>query len=165
MQDSYIFDIYKTHDSITIIFSSTMENIDRTCDETIRFLTDMFNQNSFSDGYDIEEVECSESFQSHLFAIQLVMREGLTNAVRHGNRLNSSKTVRCSVQIIDNKVVKIEIEDQGKGFNWKKELESKCMDDTLEHGRGLMIIEQYFSKYIYNERGNKLILEKNISYK
>jgi hypothetical protein len=37
------------------------------------------------------------------------------------------------------------------------------MDETADHGRGLMIMEQYFSRYWYNESGNKLLLEKSIS--
>ncbi len=158
------FDIHETAESITVTLSSTMGNVDRTCDEILRFLIDVFKGlGTFTKDNFQEELEYSEKFRSHLFAIQLVMREGLTNAVRHGNCLNASKTVRCSVQINENKELKVEIEDQGKGFNWRKKQNRKGMDETSEHGRGLMIMERYFSRYWYNESGNKLVLEKNIS--
>ncbi|MBF0112491.1 MAG: ATP-binding protein [Desulfamplus sp.] len=166
------FEVHETPQSITIIFSSKMKNIDRTCDETLRFLMNISKDCSCEEsekGQDCPELEtkkpkCSQCFKSHLFAIQLVMREGLTNAVRHGNSLNPSKMVRVLVEMRHNEVLYIEIEDQGKGFDWRNE-QHKGIDDIDEdsyHGRGLMIMEQYFSRYWYNDAGNKLTLEKNI---
>lgn len=175
MQDNALFNIHETSESITITFSSTMDNIDRTCEETNRFLMELFKRfdsfkcDNFKSGNKSAKDDCqqtteySEKFRSHLFAIQLVMREGLTNAVRHGNCLNPSKTVRCSVDMKADLMLHMEIEDQGKGFNWKKEQQCRDMDETADHGRGLMIMEQYFSRYWYNESGNKLLLEKSIS--
>ncbi|MBF0572204.1 MAG: ATP-binding protein [Desulfamplus sp.] len=174
--DNNQFHIYETDDSITITFSSTMENIDRTCEETTRFLIELFKRlESFhSNKFKCEEkyfkkelkqeIEYSEKLKSNLFAIQLVMREGLTNAVRHGNCFNVAKIVRCYVKIDQKQMLIVEIEDQGDGFNWKREQSKniKDLDDDSDHGRGLMIMEQYFSRYWYNERGNKLTLEKNI---
>lgn len=145
MPDSNLFDIHETDGEITIVFSSTMQNIDRTCDETVRFLLD-----------------CIEGISEHLFSIQLVMREGLTNAVRHGNCLDKQKTVTYSVKVGSDRLLRMEIEDQGQGFNWQKE-QKKKKDDSQEHGRGLVIMGQYFSSYWYNEIGNKLILEKRIN--
>ncbi len=161
------FDIHETAESITIIFSSTMENIDRTCDEALKFLVRIFKDHICQYGENIrgEDSECYDCFKSHLFAIQLVMREGLTNAVRHGNSLNASKTVTCSVKINSDLLLRMEIEDQGDGFNWREEQRFKTIDETSDHGRGLMIMEQYFSKYWYNESGNKLMLEKSVGLK
>lgn len=168
------FHICETDDSITIMFSSTMENIDKTCEETTRFLVEIFkrfeffhsNNVKFEEKYLKQEVNYSEKLRSNLFAIQLVMREGLTNAVRHGNSFNVAKLVRCYVKIDQNQMLIMEIEDQGEGFNWKKEQSKdiKDLDDDSDHGRGLVIMEQYFSRYWYNERGNKLTLEKHISF-
>lgn len=158
MSHNDLFNVLETPESITITFSSTMENVDRTCSETIRFLMDFFSNSDCS-----SEVDCYECFKSHLFSIQLVMREGLTNAVRHGNCLNPSKTVECSVRMGPDYLLRVEIEDQGEGFDWKKiRFRGIDSDETSEHGRGLMIIEQYFAKYWYNDSGNRLVLEKPI---
>ncbi|MBF0379132.1 MAG: ATP-binding protein [Desulfamplus sp.] len=172
------FHICETDDSITIVFSSTMENIDRTCEETTRFLIELFKRFEFHHSNNFkfkekylkkelkQEIDYSAKLRSNLFAIQLVMREGLTNAVRHGNCFNAAKIVRCYVKIDKNQMLIVEIEDQGEGFNWKREQtkDIKDLDDDSDHGRGLMIMEQYFSRYWYNERGNKLTLEKHISF-
>ncbi|MBF0205057.1 MAG: ATP-binding protein [Desulfamplus sp.] len=166
--DSEIFEIIETPESINMLFSSAMDNVDRACNESIRFLMDFFQGLDCAEEIDCYEgVDCSECFRTHIFSIQLVMREGLTNAVRHGNRLNVLKKVRCSVQVNPEQVLHIEIEDEGKGFNWAKEQNKDIseMDDSLDHGRGLVIMEQYFSRYWYNESGNKLVLEKQIPLK
>lgn len=172
MSDSNNFNIDETPESITIVFSSTMKNIDRTCDETLRFLMNIFKDFPCPDSVKKEckkEQNCSDCLKSHLFAIQLVMREGLTNAVRHGNALNPYKKVKCNVRInrqsIVNLLLHMEIEDQGNGFDWREEQKFKNLDEASEHGRGLMIMEQYVSRYWYNESGNKLTLEKSISLK
>jgi len=161
LSNNDLFNILETPESITITFSSTMENIDRTCDETIRFLMNFFKGLNCPEGADRYKY-----LKNHLFSIQLVMREGLTNAVRHGNCLNARKTVKCSVQMNQNQVLRMEIEDQGEGFDWKKEqLREVDTTGSAEHGRGLLIMEQYFSRYWYNDIGNRLVLEKLIYFK
>lgn len=162
MSDNDLFNVMETPESITITFSSTMGNVDRVCGETIRFLINFFKEVSDCS----EGVDCYKCFTSHLFSIQLVMREGLTNAVRHGNCLNACKTVKCSVRINPNQLIRLEIEDQGDGFDWRKEqLRDVDANGAAEHGRGLLIMGQYFSRYWYNDRGNRLVLEKLICLK
>ncbi|MBF0231873.1 MAG: ATP-binding protein [Desulfamplus sp.] len=163
MSDNDMFDVLETSEGITIIFSSTMDNVDRTCEEAVKFLMDSFKEFHCPEG-----IDCSKCLKSHLFSIQLVMREGLTNAVRHGNRFNVFKKVKCSVNISSDNLLRMEIEDQGEGFDWRGEQlrdRDADVDDTAEHGRGLLIMQQYFSRYWYNDSGNKLILEKQISFK
>ncbi|SLM30699.1 Predicted anti-sigma regulatory factor RsbW1 (Serine/threonine protein kinase) [Desulfamplus magnetovallimortis] len=147
MPEANMFEIIESNDSLKIVFSSTMVNIDRTCDESARFLT-----------------RCIKGISEHLFAIQLVMREGLTNAVRHGNQLDAGKIVKCSLKVLPDQFIRMEIEDQGDGFNWRSE-QVRQMDDEADHGRGLVIMSQYFSRYWYNDRGNRLVLEKQIDMK
>jgi len=81
MSLSDTFDISKTLNTMKVTFSSTMKNVDKTCDESIVFFTDQ-----------IKDVN------QHLFAIQLVMREGLTNAVRHGNKFQIDKLAKSSIK-------------------------------------------------------------------
>ncbi|MBF0199737.1 MAG: ATP-binding protein [Desulfamplus sp.] len=142
--DRELFDIHEKDDGLSIIFASTMENVDRTCYEAGRFLKSVV-----------------EGISAHLFSIQLVMREGLTNAVRHGNRMDAKKQVIFSIKIKQGEFIRMEIEDQGQGFNWQMEQQRDLNDDD-DHGRGLVIMKQYFSSYGYNERGNLLVLEKRI---
>ncbi len=145
MSAADMFEIYRGLDTLTLIFSSTMKNVDRACDVCLDFLSSL-----------------TEDYGEHLFAIHLVMREGLTNAVKHGNRLEPGKIVRCHMKIESGHLIYLEIEDQGEGFNWKKEL-TRQLDDNEDHGRGIKIIKEYFSKYMYNKAGNRLVLEKHLS--
>lgn len=139
------FDVSKTADSISFVISSTLENIDSVCEKATEFLRSKI-----------------ENIQEHLFSINLVIREGLTNAVRHGNRNDPEKEVRFLLKLENDCRLKMVIEDQGKGFDWKKQ---KCVipDESEDHGRGVAIMGAYFSGYSYNEKGNILFLEKDIS--
>lgn len=79
---SQIFNQTIRPNSLSITFSSTLENIDRICDEVSRFLDRNF-----------------KDMEAHLFSINLVIREALTNAVRHGNGLDPEKTVKFFIKI------------------------------------------------------------------
>ena len=142
---SHIFDRSVTGESVSITFSSTLENIDRTCDEVTGFLEQSFKE-----------------MAEHFFAINLVMREALTNAVRHGNCLDPGKRVKFFLEIDQHRSIRMVIEDQGDGFDWQR-VRRRPPDDSEDHGRGLVIMTAYFSSCGYNRKGNRLILEKKLS--
>ncbi|RLB87986.1 MAG: ATP-binding protein [Deltaproteobacteria bacterium] len=139
-----VFEVIASKDTLHIRFSSFLEYIDEVCKTVTRFLK--------SD---------QEELASHLFAIHLVLREGLTNAVRHGNKNDPDKLVEFQLKINRGKSICIEIADQGEGFDWKKQQLSGLPEDE-DHGRGMAIMETYFTRYSYNQRGNRLYLEKKI---
>ncbi len=129
---------------VRFAFASTMENIDSACEKINQYLRSKI-----------------EGIDPQLFAINLVLREGLTNAVRHGNAGDPKKVVTCSVSITGNGVMKVEIEDEGDGFDWEKQ-QDKIPGEHDDHGRGLLIIKTYFTRFSYNQKGNILYLEKMI---
>lgn len=138
-------DVFKAKDFIRFDFSSTMENIDAVCVQTEQYLR-----------------SAVAGIEKHLFPIQLVIREGLTNAVRHGNEGDPGKIVRFELSIINKEMIKMMIEDEGKGFDWRGH-RNEILDDDREHGRGIIIMGTYFSSCSYNEKGNILFLEKIIT--
>lgn len=137
------FEVTQTDQSMNVWFSSCMENIDAACQAASRYLSDHIRQ-----------------AEDHLFAVNLVMREGLTNAVRHGNRNDPEKDVRFLLKIIGNLSIHMEIEDQGNGFNWRQ-YQACDLLTADDHGRGIPIMETYFTRYTYNEKGNILYLQKD----
>jgi serine/threonine-protein kinase RsbW len=139
------FDVFKTKDFIRFDFSSTMKNIDAVCEQTDQYLRSTI-----------------AGIEKHLFPIQLVIREGLTNAVRHGNEGDPGKIVRFELSIINKEMVKMMIEDEGKGFDWRGQ-RNEILNDNQEHGRGIIIMGTYFNGCSYNEKGNILFLEKIIT--
>ncbi len=141
-----IFEVLQTADSICFTFSSTLGNIDDVCEQTINYVRSK-----------IQEIE------AHLFSVNLVIREGLTNAVRHGNVSDPEKNVRFMLTVVNNESLKLRIEDEGEGFDWRKQLNENLPEDE-DHGRGVIIMDTYFSHYSYNDKGNILYLEKDISF-
>jgi len=88
-----IFDVIKTKDSICFSFSSTMGNIDEVCEQTTGYLRAT-----------IQDIE------KQLFPINLVIREGLTNAVRHGNACDPAKLVKFMLTVKANATLSLMIE-------------------------------------------------------
>ena len=142
---SDILEVIASRDKLHIRFSSFMKNIDEVCKRVTLFLE-----------------EKQENIAPHLFAINLVLREGLTNAVRHGNQNDPKKLVDFQLEIDRAKVILFKIEDQGEGFDWKKQ-QNFDLPGEADHGRGIPIMKTYFTRYSYNKKGNLLYLEKTIS--
>jgi len=138
------FKVSRKADEVTIFLNSTMENIDKADHETRTFLNE-------------------KGLQSETFSVCLCLREGLINAVTHGHKNDSSKIVRYSLTRTDRKLI-MEIEDEGEGFEWNV-VENREPVIESDHGRGLAIIRKYFTRYEHNEKGNKIILLKELNKK
>jgi serine/threonine-protein kinase RsbW len=95
-----------------------------------------------------------------VFGIRLSVDEAVTNAIKHGNKLNPDKTVRVHFQLSD-LGVRIEIEDQGPGF-CPQDVPDPTADENLERpsGRGLMLMRQFMTRIEYSAKGNVVVLEK-----
>lgn len=147
MAHSLTFTVSTGPDSLDIVFSSTMENIDRV-DALVK------------------QMLAERGLEKYAFAVRVVMREGLTNSVRHGHKHRAEKLIRFALSIRNDRLI-MSIEDQGAGFDWKALRKEKRLfpkqGELEDHGRGFMIMDDYFDVCTYNEKGNCLILEKNIS--
>ena len=93
----------------------------------------------------------------HLYLIRLGLHEALINAVKHGNKFDSSKIIKVKRIITPHWWVWI-IQDQGQGmkhdkrkFNLPKKIDSVS-------GRGLFIINECFDDVRWSPKGNKLQL-------
>lgn len=129
---------------MVLTFSSVMENIDRACAECMAFLAESVFQ--INPGH---------------FPLNLLLREGLTNAVRHGNKCDPEKLVRFSV-LLEKSYIRFTIEDQGAGFDWQN-MDISIRKPDLETGRGLWIIREYAHEYAFNTKGNVLHLKQMIA--
>ena len=95
-----------------------------------------------------------------VFGVRLALEEALVNAIKHGNRMDATKSVRIACRVSHEKV-RIEIEDEGAGFDWShlpdptdlENLEKPC-------GRGVMLMRAFLNVVEFNEQGNCVILEK-----
>ena len=106
-------------------------------------------------------VACAGFLTRDVFGIRLSVDEAVTNAIKHGNKLSPDKTVRIGFQLND-RVVRIEIEDQGSGF-CPGNVPDPTAEENLERpcGRGLMLMREFMTRIEYSTKGNAVVLEKN----
>jgi serine/threonine-protein kinase RsbW len=98
--------------------------------------------------------------QQEIFAVHLAVEEALVNAIRHGNRSDSSKQVHVNCQLNHQRLL-LEVADEGAGFD--PSAVPDCTDkQNLQrpNGRGIMLMRTYMSRVEYTEGGHRLLLEK-----
>ena len=136
-----MLEVSRRANGIDISFSATVENIDRADEETKRFLWKM-------------------GLETETFAIRLSVREGLLNALQHGSSSDPRKIIKYWLRLED-KLLIIEIEDEGRGFDWSAYMEKRAAL-TSGSSRGLVIMRKYCTHIEYNAKGNRLFLRKEI---
>jgi serine/threonine-protein kinase RsbW len=96
-----------------------------------------------------------------IFGVRLALEEALVNAIKHGNHLDPNKVVFVRCQI-NQDLVRVVIEDEGAGFRLE-DVPDPTEDENLEKpgGRGIMLMRAFLSVVEYNERGNRVVLEKH----
>jgi serine/threonine-protein kinase RsbW len=94
------------------------------------------------------------------FAITLALEEAVTNAIRHGNRLDKSKKVRVEAKVTQERF-EIEIEDEGKGFD-RTSVPDPTTAENIEKcsGRGILLIEAYMNSVTWDRGGRRVRMLK-----
>ena len=110
---------------------------------------------------DVKELIKDQSLEEYSFDIILCVREALSNAVRHGSRMDPTKKILFLIKADSNQVF-IRVTDSGLGFNWRK-AEKRQASPTSTHGRGIDILKLYFDSHQFNDVGNEIELVKKIN--
>ena len=94
------------------------------------------------------------------FSIRLAMEEGLSNAIKHGSRMDPSKHVSLDYEVTPRRV-EIVITDEGEGFD-PQAVPDPTRDENLEKpsGRGIMLMRAFMDTVDFSERGNSVRLVK-----
>ena len=97
------------------------------------------------------------------FGVRMALEESISNAIRHGNKLDSSKHVSVECRI-GPRLFWASICDEGSGF-CPADVPDCCSPECLElpGGRGLALMNAYMTRVQYNERGNCVVLEKRLA--
>ena len=98
--------------------------------------------------------------------IDLAVREGLANAIQHGNRMDPEKLVEVEVTLQPEDEIVVRISDEGEGFD------PEHLPDPLEPqnilrptGRGLLYIQKLMDSVEYSGRsggGTELVMCKRL---
>ena len=108
----------------------------------------------------LEDVQ-KHGFDGHnFFAITLALEEALTNAIKHGNRLDPKKKVRVEAKVT-RKQAEITVEDEGDGFA-RSCVPDPTAEENLEKcsGRGILLIEAYMNKVKWDRGGRRVRMVK-----
>jgi len=105
-----------------------------------------------STGYDADSV----------FAIRLALEEAIQNAIKHGNRYDTSKKVHIEAKV-SSKQAEIVIEDEGGGFV-RDCVPDPRNEENLEKcsGRGVFLIESFMNRVKWSHGGRRVrMVRKN----
>lgn len=89
-------------------------------------------------------------------ALLVVLRELLFNAIIHGNRNRQELSVKAAVEDLGGGRFRLEVEDEGPGFDYGL-LDPRIPDDprTLEK-RGFPVVKALSTRIEFNDRGNRV---------
>ncbi len=88
--------------------------------------------------------------------------EAVGNAVVHGNQEDYTKNVAILIRINKN-TLKIEVQDQGKGFDTERLPDPLAPENILKPcGRGIFLIKNFMDNvtFDFNGSGSRLTMEK-----
>jgi serine/threonine-protein kinase RsbW len=105
----------------------------------------------------VEKLGVVKCEQSNLF---VALDEAFVNAVKHGNKYDTSKLVRIMAEV-SSQEARFTIEDEGEGFDIQNIADPRDPQNLFKtSGRGVLFIYNIMDEVIYNERGNRLTMVK-----
>ncbi len=106
----------------------------------------------------LEAVKSCGYCENTTFAVKLALEEAITNAYRHGNKADPSKTITVSYRVTESEI-EIMIRDEGEGFE-PASVPDPTLPENIDrpHGRGIMLMRAYLDSVEYRERGNAVRL-------
>jgi serine/threonine-protein kinase RsbW len=103
----------------------------------------------------------SRCIVGHEKAVELALREALTNAVLHGNQLDPQKVVRMECRCQQGTGVSFVVSDDGRGFNMN-DLPNPLTVEKLEEqgGRGIHLMKLAMDEVFFRRGGAEVHMWK-----
>ena len=93
--------------------------------------------------------------------VELALREALSNAILHGNRLDARKLVHVRCCCEPTKGVVLVIRDQGHGFNPNNVPDPLAVENLgAEHGRGIHLMRLAMDEVSFERKGTEVHMRK-----
>lgn len=134
-----MFRVSETDDELHLTMPAVLESIDAADELLVGFLV-------------------RRAIPIDCFAVRIVLREALLNAVIHGSGEMPEQEVELDV-LLDVQGLRLSVRDHGAGFAWRRLWESPPAH--LDSGRGLPLMRIYASEVQFNEAGNQVTLVRN----
>lgn len=98
-----------------------------------------------------------------VFDVKLALEEALTNAMRHGNALDSSLNVDVSIELYPEKII-MDIRDEGKGFDFQNLPDPTDKTNVNKpSGRGVFLMRRVMDNVEFYGSGSGVKLTKFFS--
>ena len=111
-------------------------------------------------------IEGSHCITGEEYAVELALREALSNAVVHGNRLDAHKLVHVRCRCKVGKEISLIVSDQGQGFDTHNVPDPVAAENLeAEHGRGIQLMKSVMDKVSFQRRGTEVHMCKRLARK
>ncbi len=91
--------------------------------------------------------------------IMIAVTEAVNNAIVHGNRNDTSKNVRLTLQLLEHSI-KFTIEDEGKGFDYTHLPDPTAPDNLVKPGgRGIFLMKNLCDEVSFKNEGTIVELD------
>jgi len=104
----------------------------------------------------IRDVLQRNGLSQFCFAIELLARECVANAVNHGNGNDAAKSIVVQLRV-GRAWIRLQVTDEGAGFGWRKALQKRT-GTTEVSGRGLRLYALYAERFRFNRCGNRITI-------
>jgi serine/threonine-protein kinase RsbW len=102
-------------------------------------------------------IEGSHCITGQESAVELALREALSNAVVHGNRLDAHKLVHVRCRCKVGKGISLTVSDQGQGFDPRTVSDSVIVENLeADHGRGIHLMKLVMDEVSFEQRGTEV---------
>lgn len=97
-------------------------------------------------------------YDTYYGCLSMAIYEAAKNAMIHGNKMDASKKISIEFALSFDEIA-ISVSDQGKGFNFEKEL---LLLNSNPTGNGLEIIQLTSDAFEYSNHGSTLEMKFNV---
>jgi serine/threonine-protein kinase RsbW len=102
-------------------------------------------------------IEGSHCITGEESAVELALREALSNAVVHGNRLDAHKLVHVRCRCKVGRGISIIVSDQGQGFDPRAIPDPLTVENLeVDHGRGIHLMKLAMDEVSFEQRGTEV---------
>jgi serine/threonine-protein kinase RsbW len=106
-------------------------------------------------------IEGSRCVAGNEYAVELALREALSNAVIHGNEMDAHKLVQVRCRCEGGKGVWVTVKDQGKGFDPAAVPDPVAVERLeKEHGRGIHLMKLAMDEVSFERGGSEVHMRK-----
>jgi serine/threonine-protein kinase RsbW len=97
-------------------------------------------------------------------AVELALREALSNAVVHGNGLDAHKLVHVRCRCKVGKGISVIVSDQGQGFDPRTVPDCMTVENLeADHGRGIHLMKLAMDEVSFEQRGTEVHMSKRLA--